>query len=81
MRKAELLRRIQDLGGIASAERAELVLRAVMDALKAEMTPAQVKQVAGYVPEELREDWVSEMGHPAGILEKEGIMFEPAVKR
>ncbi|RMG91720.1 MAG: DUF2267 domain-containing protein [Candidatus Dadabacteria bacterium] len=81
MTRHELLERIQHLGRIPTLERAELVLHAVLDGLKADMTPEEVQQVAAMLPAELRGDWASEMGHPAGILEKEEMIFEPAVTR
>ncbi|NOY44945.1 DUF2267 domain-containing protein [Deferrisoma camini] len=81
MTRAELLQRICHLGGIASVERAEMILHTVMDGLKADMTPDEVREVASMLPAELRGDWASEMGHPSGILEKEEMIFEAAVTR
>lgn len=80
MRRAELLQRIRELGGMDSVDRAELVLKAVVDALQCDMSPEELSAVAAHLPNELREDWASQMGRPGGILEKEEMMFEPEVK-
>ena len=48
MRRTELVERIRELGGIESTERAQLVLRAVLDALRSEVTEADRGEEAGH---------------------------------
>jgi uncharacterized protein (DUF2267 family) len=81
MRREELLNRIRELGDVSSLERADRVLKAVIDAMSSDMTDEQRQSVAGYLPDEFRADWMPDWGHPQDILEKEEMMFDPAIKR
>jgi uncharacterized protein (DUF2267 family) len=81
MRREELLTRIRELGGVPSRERADEVLKAVIEALSSGMTAEQRQTVSGYLPDEFRMDWMPDWGHPQDILEKEEMMFDPAIKR
>ena len=50
MRRAQLLDRIQDLCGTDAPGRADLILHTVLDALRGEMTGAEVQTVASCLP-------------------------------
>jgi uncharacterized protein (DUF2267 family) len=80
MRRSELLRRIREVGGVATNQQADLVVREVLAALRSEMTMEQGRTVARYLPDEFRSDWIPDWGHPHDILEKEEMIFEPGVK-
>ena len=81
MHREELVNRILELSDVPSRERADQVLTAVIDALSSDMTDEQRQRVAGYLPDEFRADWMPDWGHPRDILEKEEMMFDPAIKR
>lgn len=81
MRRAQLLDRIHDLSGTDAPGRADLILYSVFDALRGEMTGAEVQTVASCMPAEYLRDWKVSSGYPSDIIEKEEMMFDAGVKR
>ncbi|MDF1552323.1 MAG: DUF2267 domain-containing protein [Deferrisomatales bacterium] len=81
MRRAKLLERIRELSGKDAPGRADRILQVVFDALRDEMTGAEVKTVSACLPTEYQGDWNRSSGYPADIIEKEEMMFDAGVKR
>ena len=76
MRRAELLERIQEVGGIASTEQAQLVLRAVFDALKSEIPADKIRMMSSWLGGEIQADWEGETEHLSDIFDTEEMLCE-----
>jgi uncharacterized protein (DUF2267 family) len=81
MRRENLLAKIQELSGTDAPGRADRILQLVFDAVRTEMTGAEVQTVAMCLPAEYQRDWGQASGYPSDIFEKEEMMFDAGVKR
>ena len=73
MKRAQLLADIQTAGGFSSTERAAMIIRLMIEALRSEMTPGQARVFVDYLPEEFREEWYAASGYPESPFDNDNL--------
>jgi uncharacterized protein (DUF2267 family) len=81
MKRAELISNIQAAGCFQSKERANMIVRLMIDALRSEMTPGQARVFAEYLPKEFRNEWYAASSYPEGFFDKKEILFEESLHK
>lgn len=78
MLREEFLKKVKDACDLSSIRQADMVVRAVVAVLKAELPPEQAEGIASALPEDLRLGWETVDAYPADILEREDMYYDGA---
>jgi len=78
MLREEFLKKVKDACELSSIRQADMVVRAVVAVLKAELPPEQAEKIASALPEDLRLGWETVGAYPADILEREDMYYDGA---